>query len=1086
MMKSDVRCRFAEMLQMAVFASAVALQMSVAASQVSGAGWDFSKGIPKDCVLRGSAALDGTGLVPKKLHSVGDCPSGAVVHGFAIPRGAFVFEAEFAPYLKWSDPKDRNVAERIAKSNIEEHLTRRHVLWDSIGAETCGFRIFCEEGWNKRWTPRMHIYVGERLVRLSGPTIAEPKPGGFLRLSVSFDGTGYASWNFAGLAEESFFDEIGGVRHSVNAQAVIGDNAAAPFLPANAVIRSVRIVPCPRRPFAVQAAGRTAFERWEGNAAVRLRGVASRPVARVDVSIRQLDGNGKSHISSTVRLDSITADSFADFEVPVETRLSCGKYGLETVSSVCWSDGGCSVFTQIVEMAVSPLFADRMPVVMWGVEGYDSEVARFGFTHKSDRDAWIASTDLSGTDEARRLVSKLDRAAAAGIRMMKHSHFLYPEGIGRDKYHRRTRDGKHLFAFPQPEVSNQDMVDFARKVASRENSIIAGHPAFAGVLPCSEVRDRTFPSFNTEHRRYEKETGREVPLEVKRPVLDFNIARKRFPDGVVPDDDPLLAYYRWFWRGGDGWPGYVSAIADSYTKNDGREWFSFWDPSVRCPPIWGSGGTVSALSQWVYAQPEPMNVAGPAEEVIAMADGRPGQIPMIMTQLICYRSQLAPAHIKVSPQPEWVRRIPNALLPAIPPDALQEALWSMISKPVKGIMFYGWGNIFDTASVKYAYTSPETGAMMRRLLNDVVLPLGPMLKHLGREKPPVAVLESFATVAFGGPGSWGWKSLPLTFLQRAGLDPRVVYEDTVARDGLGDVKVLYAPECTFLPSSTVKAIKAFQRGGGILVADRRLLPALKADVVVPVMAFVPPKLDNAADVGVQAGKIVKTSAQRHTIAQKQKMLADAESLRTTLRDRFAYRPKADRSSGEIAVYSRSWKGTPYLFAVNDRRTFGDYVGQWGVMMEKGMPLEGVVTFEDASKKIRAVYELSRGGEVRFSRDADSRISVPLKFDTNDGRLLMFLPRRIAHVGAWAARSGNRIKVKMTVKDAAGAPVQALLPVEIRVYDASGRELDGAGFACARNGVCELSVLTNINDAKGFYSIVCRDRASGIEKRLTVK
>ena len=75
---------------------------------------------------------------------------------------------------------------------------------------------------------------------------------------------------------------------------------------------------------------------------------------------------------------------------------------------------------------------------------------------------------------------------------------------------------------------------------------------------------------------------------------------------------------------------------------------------------------------------------------------------------------------------------------------------------------------------------------------------------------------------------------------------------------------------------------------------------------------------------------------------------------------------------------------------------------------------------------------------------------------------------------------------MTVSDAADEPVPALLPVEIRVYDAAGRELNGAGHACAPGGVCRLVVHTKINDALGEYRIVCRDRASGKEVSTLAK
>ena len=75
---------------------------------------------------------------------------------------------------------------------------------------------------------------------------------------------------------------------------------------------------------------------------------------------------------------------------------------------------------------------------------------------------------------------------------------------------------------------------------------------------------------------------------------------------------------------------------------------------------------------------------------------------------------------------------------------------------------------------------------------------------------------------------------------------------------------------------------------------------------------------------------------------------------------------------------------------------------------------------------------------------------------------------------------------MTVCDDTGRPVPARLPVEIRVFDAAGAELDGAGFACAEDGVCTLTVRTNVNDAPGDYRVVCRDRASGIVQEMSVR
>ena len=109
------------------------------------------------------------------------------------------------------------------------------------------------------------------------------------------------------------------------------------------------------------------------------------------------------------------------------------------------------------------------------------------------------------------------------------------------------------------------------------------------------------------------------------------------------------------------------------------------------------------------------------------------------------------------------------------------------------------------------------------------------------------------------------------------------------------------------------------------------------------------------------------------------------------------------------------------------------------------------------------------------------MEVPLSYKTNDGRLLMFLKHRIADVEVKCS-CGDSIAVTMTVRDETGAPVPARLPVEIRIFDAAGQELDGAGYACAEDGVCKLTICTNLNDPPGGYHVVCRDRASGIVVR----
>ena len=1075
------------------------------AIRAEGIDWDFTKGVPPGGKPRKCAVIDGKGLYPSQM---GDrlAKAGVEFPNAVLPE-AFELEVDFVPCLEWTNAADRAVQE----------LSGRHMMiWDSMSVNyppsgrNKGLQVlFIYNKSAGSWTAHLYAGFGDCTRKAVGPSF-KPQKGVPARLSVRFDAAGGVFWNLNGEKTEAFLGRNGAIVPDPIYRPVVGDRIGSFQNPFDGYIRRLSIRPAERGLFTVRAKGRAAFERGEKNARLRLQACCAAELSDAVLTVEERSG-AESRVYSRVekRCGAVSPGTEIAVELPVETRLAPGAASATVVLSGTLPSRRFVAQTNSVDMAIGPVFAERMPVVMWGSSSPDDVVRDFGFTHVLRYELQLRKPECSPEDEMR-INKRYDAALASGMRAMHSIGMRYPDD-DKARFCRVRRDGTlpkdwRGKEMTEPEVSNPELLDYARRIAALDSRLFGDHPGFAGVLPVSENRDRTNPSFRTEHLRYKAETGRDVPADVDGKTFPFAKAKKLFPDGVVQPDNPIVSYYSWFWGGGDGWPGYTGGIASEYRKVAGRfydgseaqrrrPFFSFWDPAVRCPPKWGSGGDVDVISQWVYAQPEPMNVAAPAEEVLAMAAGRPGQLPMIMTQIIGYRIRLAPTNVVVSPLPGWAKRFPEAKFPTLPPDALREATWSMLAKPVKGIMYHGWGCIYDTGEKKgYCYTCPESAQVLKRLLKDVVAPLGPTLKDLGRAEPEVAVLETFGNTVFSvrSGASWGWLTAPITFVQRARLDPRVIYEETIMRDGFGRTKVLYAPQCVFLSAPVVEKIREFQKAGGILVADENLLPALKADVVVPVVAQsdnLAPVSDHTDEVDAATKTRANNAARRFTEKLKSDMVANAESLRRTLVERHAYAPKADSSSAEIVVYSRQWRNTPYVFAVNDKRTFGDYVGQWGCTMDKGLPYEGTVYLSDPGRKTGAVYELSRGGEVPFSRDAKGRVSVPLAFDTTDGRLLVFLERKIASVGMEVPKAavapGGEIAIKMTVRDESGALVPARLPVEVRIYDAAGRELDGAGYACAVDGVCELKVATNLNDPPGGYRVVCRDRASGLSRTARV-
>lgn len=994
------------------------------------------------------------------------------------PMGAFLLEADMT----------------FGNSAVETKTGRQSVLFDTMGVADAakgahkGMQVVLYQGPGGTWSPTVFLGMGTTTRVVRGPTTKRFLPSQEAHLAFFFGANGHVVLEFGGEVVETFIDVIGPLAEPVR-PAVIGSRNVGNYFHFDGTIRRLSLTPMRRDPIVVIPRGPTAFVRGSDAANLSLslfNGTGG--VKGIDVVLEQF-GEGGLLARTTRQFDSLASGKSVVLEVPLETRLRPGWHPLRISGCAESADGGQIAFTNVVRYGIGPQSGDRMTTLMWGFSAPPADLAEMGFTHG------LCYHSPNPDEEDNTLKELLDDSVMSGIGIARSVKVIYPKDKDIKSFYRRTRTGefRQNRYFDVPEVSNPELRDVMRGVVEKDVARYGDYPAFSGILPCSEIRDAAFPSFTTEAARYKAETGREVPIEVEQKTLVGDAAkamRGRYPDGAVPEDDPVLKYYDWYWAGGDGWPAYISTVADEYRRRISREgFFTFWDPAVRCPAHWGSGGSVDMLDQWCYAVPEAMNVAGPCEELFAMAAGRPGQDVAIMTQLICYRAWTAPKNRAVSPEPEWVRRFPETKFPTIPPDTLQEAVWSMLAKPVKSVMFHGWGTVYDTGDMlRYSFTNPESSDRLRALLQDLVRPLGPTLKRLGREPSPVAVLESFTTAVFGGPASWGWKAPSITLLQRARLDPRVVYEQTILRDGLAGVKVLYAPQCHFLPKTVVERIRDFQRQGGVLLADSQCLKALKPDIVVPLVSFDPPPAsDHTAEVdAMEAAREGDAKTRAGTLRAKAKMSADAEKVRKALFPH--YRPDADSSSSELVVYSRRWKKTAYLVAVNDKRTFGDYIGPWGLVMERGQPFAGEVSRRIGQDGVGAVYELSRGGEIPFRIDGDI-VRVPLEFKTNDGRLLVFLPSRIAGLDVRVPDSvtpGERLSVKLTVRDALGHAVPALLPVEIRVFDADGRELDGAGFACAEGGVCEMTVLTNLDDARGSYRVFCTDRASGLQMTKTVR
>ncbi|MFM8220383.1 MAG: hypothetical protein ACKOJF_15830, partial [Planctomycetaceae bacterium] len=351
--------------------------------------------------------------------------------------------------------------------------------------------------------------------------------------------------------------------------------------------------------------------------------------------------------------------------------------------------------------------------------------------------------------------------------------------------------------------------------------------------------------------------------------------------------------------------------------------WTWYDPAIRVPSVPGSGGDVDVLSQWTYTEPSPLRVGYFADELLAMARAAPGHPRRIMkmTQLFWYRSTSAP----LKSGKEYIAspfddHDPDAAYISLAPMHLRESFWSKISRPVSGLMYHGWSSLVPTDGTHpYKYTQPDLQTEFTRLHTRVLPPLAPLLAQLPDRPADVAYVNSFAAQVFARRGSYGYShdEAFLTLLH-AQLQPEVLFDERLPDGGLDRFGVIVLSDCDVLTEPLVAQLRIFQDRGGIVIADPNVAPAIQPNLVLP--------------------RFVRT---RQTAADKATILANAQKLREQLDSR--YTRYAESDNPELITRVRSAGQSDYVFLVNDRREFGTYVGQHGLVMEQGLPSEATVS-----------------------------------------------------------------------------------------------------------------------------------------------
>lgn len=734
--------------------------------------------------------------------------------------------------------------------------------------------------------------------------------------------------------------------------------------------------------------------------------------------------------------------------VRLETRLKPGKYPLTArLRTVSGHEATAST-----DIHIAPEQGDILPVMMWG-GGNLTKLRETGFTHYL-----VMFNILLARNDSPGALTALDRALEENLYCFDRFS-LATEKEFLEKYQRQGRGGKPYERL-NLDANNPEAIEWVKKRAARVGEFLADHPGFTAALINSEVRDGSSPSFTGfEEAAFKAYAGYDIPGEMKSVRGASYQTLPHFPASrIIADNNPLLVYYRWFWKNGDGWNPLQSTLSDTYHQTVKRPFLTFFDPAVRVPPLWGSGGGVDAINHWTYTSPDPLRIGLAADELIAMADGRPGQKIMSMTQLFWYRDRSAPLKMKVDKPPVWTTEDkPPAKYITISPDHLKIAFWNEISRRLDAILYHGSQALFGPPRQSYRYTNPNTRQALAEITAAVVKPLGPVLKRIPERQADTAILQSFANTMFSQNNhsygsAHGFGADLHQALQWAHFQPAIIYDEHIERGDLSKYRVLFLPGAEVLSQSVFDKIVKFQEQGGIVVADEKIVPGILPDISIH-------------------------SARRYIIADSSKRVF--QKLGSEIRKQLEpyYQPLFQASNQDIVLRLRTYRNTDYLFVLNDKRVYGDYVGQYRRIMEDGAPNSGTITLR---RKAGAVYDLVRHQAVEFKSLPD-QIEIQVELAPADGRIFLLLDKPLAKVELntpEATGRGETFQTTIRVVDAAGQTPEAIIPVEAVLTDPQGETAAGSGFFAAVDGRLTVPFTPSLNDRPGNWQLTVKDLASG--------
>lgn len=600
-------------------------------------------------------------------------------------------------------------------------------------------------------------------------------------------------------------------------------------------------------------------------------------------------------------------------------------------------------------------------------------------------------------------------------------------------------------------------------------------PSCTTVFMNSEVEDRLKLSFNPETRKMH-EAALGFPLDGIR-CKDCIFAAP-LPDGkfilpgVIRDDDPEYLYAKYYFKSGDGFVTVNTAMGD-IAHQYRPDMVTISDPMRNCS-VYGRFGGVDAVSSWTYTNPDPK--ATLFIETLRREAGHDSKEFIHTITLWNYAGSLVPSGKDRFAREQTLR---------MEPDRFTEIAWLNFSRAplAVGTYFGSPLEFFFKQGDPFIY-SPETETALKEFARSVLRPFGELMRRTVQSRRDIAVLDSFASRVYGvSPRPYNhYPNYAIynfyTLLNMAHLPADVIFDETVMESGLDGYKILVLPVCDTLPETVYRRILAFAEQGGTVIADQYLRAEIPG-VIRFDFDFEYRKRVNAnantrkCDFTVKDDtnfrKEWETAPVEGVPADRDQQILEEYTARLRDVTDILYSRRFDCSSPRILLNSRESGGVHYLAAVNDHRTFGDRVGQWRSMLEKGLPETGVFTLHGFDCE-PDVYELTSHRKLEVSAVAKRDYCFEFTLSPASGAVFAVYPKQ-KPILRLIQPCVNRFRVETGF-------TAGLQPLKVEITLPDGSPYDCSGYAIAENGMWETELKPALNEPEGEWTVGIEDLTTG--------